>query len=146
MSLTWKDIHWSEGRFVVEQTKSARVRRVFIPETLQSTLRARCSRSSSLYVLPFRCESSGAFNRAVRRMSGIRDFRFHGLRHTFACDWPEEGGSKEALQIILGHSTIKLTERYGTVFDDFVGLEAERGSSEVLACGFGSQLQEATGC
>lgn len=130
--LRWKDIHWSEGRLVVEQTKSAKVRRVPIPETLQSALRARFSRSSSLYVSPFRCESSGAFNRAVRRMSGVRDFRFHRLRHTFACDWLEGGGSKEALQVILGHSTIRLTERYGKVSDDFVELEA-KGVAEGVA-------------
>jgi integrase len=51
---------------------------------------------------------------------------FHQLRHTFACRWLERGGSKEALQRILGHSTIRLTERYGELSDDAVFGEAKR--------------------
>jgi hypothetical protein len=49
---------------------------------------------------------------------------FHQLRHTFACRWLDAGGSKEALQKILGHSTITMTERYGHLSDESVFAEA----------------------
>jgi len=42
----------------------------------------------------------------------IRDFRFHDLRHTFASGYTMNGGDLYELAKILGHSNIKMTERY----------------------------------
>ena len=53
-------------------------------------------------------------------------FHVHQLRHTFACRWLEAGGSIEALREALGHSTVKVTERYGRLSDAFVRADAER--------------------
>ena len=41
-----------------------------------------------------------------------RDFRFHDLRHTFASWYMMNGGDLYELAKILGHSNIKMTERY----------------------------------
>jgi site-specific recombinase XerC len=60
----------------------------------------------------------------------MRAWHFHRLRHTLACRWLEAGGSKEALQKILGHSTIRLTERYGALSDEAVFSEMRRITSE----------------
>jgi len=51
------------------------------------------------------------FETALRK-SGIRDFRFHDLRHTFASYFIMNGGDLLALKEILGHSTLKMVERY----------------------------------
>jgi integrase len=45
-------------------------------------------------------------------MAGISDFRFHDLRHTFASWYMMNGGDLYELAKILGHSNIKMTERY----------------------------------
>jgi integrase len=48
----------------------------------------------------------------VLDMAGIKDFRFHDLRHTFASWYMMNGGDLYELAKILGHSNIKMTERY----------------------------------
>jgi integrase len=42
----------------------------------------------------------------------IRDFHFHDLRHTFASWYMMSGGDLYELSNLLGHSNIKMTERY----------------------------------
>ena len=45
-------------------------------------------------------------------LAGIRDFRFHDLRHTMASWYMMNGGDLYELAKILGHQNIKMTERY----------------------------------
>jgi len=52
-----------------------------------------------------------AFNAAVKR-TGIVDFRFHDLRHTFASQLLMKGGTLKDVQELLGHKTMTMTLRY----------------------------------
>ena len=53
----------------------------------------------------------GSFVDLLER-AGVSDFRFHDLRHTFASWYMMNGGDLYELAKILGHSNIKMTERY----------------------------------
>jgi len=53
----------------------------------------------------------GSFE-TVLKLAGTEDFRFHDLRHTFASWYMMNGGDLYELAKILGHSNIKMTERY----------------------------------
>ena len=53
----------------------------------------------------------GSFEDLLER-ADIKGFRFHDLRHTFASWYMMNGGDLYELAKILGHSNIKMTERY----------------------------------
>lgn len=110
-------------QLVIHFTKSGKLRRV--PLAHDPALLAEVHRRIGKLV-PFSGRSSGAFNTQVRKLSGVRGFHVHQCRHTFACCWMERGGSLAALQQILGHSTVTMTQRYARLSDEAVRAEAER--------------------
>jgi integrase len=58
----------------------------------------------------------------------IKAFRFHDLRHTFASWYMMNGGDLYELAKILGHSNIKMTERYAKLAKSHI----TKGSSALL--------------
>ncbi len=74
-------------------------------------------------------ETASWIRRYVIRHSWVKDWHIHRLRHTFACSYLERGGSVEALQRALGHSTVRLTERYGRLSPLAVAAEVARVSN-----------------
>jgi integrase len=106
-------------KLVIRRSKSGKVRRVPLPPDVFAECQGRIGRLS-----PF--QDVCAFNERVRQLSGIARFHSHLCRHTFATEWRQAGGSLAALQAILGHGTIAVTERYGTISEDLVEREAQR--------------------
>ena len=51
------------------------------------------------------------FENALKKAS-IDNFRFHDLRHTFASHFVMSGGGLLSLKEILGHSDIRMVQRY----------------------------------
>jgi integrase len=105
----------------VANTKSKRVRRVPLTPDLLREVRGRVGR-----LAPYAVGSPGSFAERVRRRSGVEGFHVHQMRHTFACQWLERGGSLAALQQVLGHASIVTTQRYARLTDEAVMREAAR--------------------
>jgi hypothetical protein len=68
-----------------------------------------------------------------------------------ACRWLEAGGSLAALQEILGHSTILVTQRYARLNEAHVRAEVERLRSReqvgnAMALEDGKLLNDKRGC
>lgn len=105
----------------VSQTKSKRVRRVPLPPDLHKEVGQRVGR-----LVPYATGSPGSFATQVRKLTGIEGFHVHQMRHTFACQWLERGGSLAALQQVLGHASIVTTQRYARLTDEAVMREASR--------------------
>lgn len=109
----------SSAVLTVHQTKSGKVRRLPLPQELAAELRNRVGR-----LIPLKNGQGVA--EQVRRRTGIAGFHVHQLRHTFACRWLERGGTLNALQELLGHSSIVTTQRYGRLAEAYVHAEARR--------------------
>ena len=77
-------------------------------------------------LVPYAIGSPRSFATAVRKLTGIDDFHVHQMRHTFACQWLERGGSLAALQQVLGQASIVTTQRYARLTDEAVMREASR--------------------
>jgi integrase len=48
----------------------------------------------------------------ARTKAGLTDVRFHDLRHTFLTRLVDSGADIGVVQLIAGHSDIKITQRY----------------------------------
>ncbi len=67
--------------------------------------------------------------------AGCHEVRFHDLRHTYASNYMMQGGSILALQRLLGHSSVRVTEKYAHFAPDYMAAEASRLSFEQKTAG-----------
>lgn len=125
-----------DGKIVVSSTKSNKGRDVPIPQFLAEMLAEHIKgHPDSDLVFP---DSRGGYMRSnnVRRRwwdravkaSNVPDgLTPHSLRHTSASLAISAGASIKAVQRMLGHSSAALTlDRYGHLFDDDLGMVAQR--------------------
>ena len=123
--LRWGELARAEGGdvwngvLVVKQSKSAKIRRIPLPEPILKEVAGRSGR-----LVPFVDAKTVAA--AVRKFSGLNGFHMHQTRHTYACRYLERGGSLHALQQLLGHSTVLVTQRYARLSDEAVLAEHRR--------------------
>lgn len=117
LSLEWeRHIDLKHGFILLDETKNGERREIPITQTLRETLQSLVRGISSPYV--FIDESvkrykdmKRSFHSACRR-AGIKDFRFHDLRHTFASQLVMAGIDLTTVSRLLGHKSLTMTLRY----------------------------------
>ena len=117
--LCWPDILYGEGLIAVRaKLKGGKMRYVPMTPELMSELRRYPAVIGEDRIFPpkpgakgERQRVEGSFEDLLQR-AGIQNFRFHDFRHTFASWYMMNGGDLYELAKILGHSNIKMTERY----------------------------------
>lgn len=117
LNLKWSNIDFDYGFIELLQTKSGKARKIPISEKLMEIFNNLHVNTRSEYVfinpetgLPY-VDIKKSFNKA-REAAGIKNFRFHDLRHTVATRLVEKGIDLLVVMDILGHSKIETTMRY----------------------------------
>lgn len=123
LKLAWRDVDMTIPAIIITSANSKNGKRRIIPlnqqaqHAIKALFRMRNeTKLESPWVFTKRNGNrlkclDNAFWRACKR-AGIQDFRIHDLRHTFASDLVRAGVSLYVVKNLLGHSSIKQTERY----------------------------------
>ncbi len=117
LNLRWKQIDFNRRTICVEKTKNGKIRFIPISTPLFEQLQQLRTKSNNEYVFvnpdtgkPYVWLKTGY--KAACRRAKISDLRFHDLRHTFASRLVERGADIITVKELLGHSSVKMTERY----------------------------------
>jgi excisionase family DNA binding protein len=118
LNLKWKQIDFKKREIRVENTKSGDARILPVNAFLFSLLESMKSQNgASEFVFPNPrtgqpyTELKKSFKAACRD-AGIKDLRFHDLRHTFATRLVHAGVDLITVRDLLGHFSIRVTQRY----------------------------------
>lgn len=112
--LKWEQVNFEQGIITLCDTKNGERRDIPMDETVRTTLKGIERKSEHVFCH----EEGGAFVRMQRsfeaavKKSGIEDFRFHDLRHTFASNMVMAGEDLNTVRELLGHKDLTMTLRY----------------------------------
>lgn len=117
LSLKWENVDLRHNFILLDNTKNGERREIPINETLRGVFQGLTRRLDVPYVFfdkttgkPYQ-DVKKSFGSALRR-AGIKDFRFHDLRHTFASHLVMAGVDITTVRELLGHKTLTMTLRY----------------------------------
>lgn len=142
LGLKWTDIDLRADIIHVERSRSMNTRvenspkagdRRDIPLSPKLKKVLMTIKRNGEYVFP-QGDFTKAFKGAVRR-SGIKNFCFHDLRHTFASHLVMSGANIMVVKELLGHKTLDMTLRYAHLAPDarkhaILTLDKELSSSD----------------
>ena len=133
-SIQLGDVDFSNNRIYLRHTKSRKLQNIPLSRTLATLLKEyirKTRRDSPPTDLLFPSVGNTQLTPDGLRQAhteyckkrGVSHTSLHGIRHTFAQEWINNKGSIYQLQIMLGHSTPAMTQKYlrayGTRFDNF---------------------------
>ncbi|HEX8947354.1 MAG TPA: site-specific integrase [Dissulfurispiraceae bacterium] len=118
LSLRWdNNIDLKHGFILLDKTKNGDRRELPINKTLRAAFQSVPRRLDVPYVFYDRANGrpyldvKKSFTTACRK-AGIKDFRFHDLRHTFASHLVMAGVDITTVRELMGHKNFKMTLRY----------------------------------
>lgn len=129
-SFEWADIDFEHRLFILKNTKSGRTRAAYMTDRIESMLAGRKPFANNKFVFPDRDGKkikriSNCFARAVDAVklnNGITDKRqkvvFHTWRHTFASWHVQAGTDLYTLQVLLGHQSFAMVQRYAHLSEE----------------------------
>ena len=122
LGLKWRDIDIKRNMIYLADTKNGEKREVPMNDIVQKTIIGVLKHPESQYIF---CNNDGqpygdikkSFLTAVNK-SGIINFHFHDLRHTFASQLVMAGVDLNTVRELLGHKSLEMTLRYSHLSPD----------------------------
>ncbi len=132
LALTWADIDFEEGRIFVKDTKNKRNRHAYLTAEIREMLLRRYQDQPKAKPVFTNGNLRSAYTRFLLEFSetvkelklndGISDRRqkvvIHTLRHTFASWLVQLGTPLYTVSKLMGHSSLRMTERYAHLAPD----------------------------
>jgi len=116
LKLKWHDIDIKRNIIHLLDTKNGEKRELPMNEVVQKTIIGVLKNPESQYIF---CNKDGQPYGDIKRSfftackkSGIINFRFHDLRHTFASQLVMSGVDLNTVRELLGHKSLEMTLRY----------------------------------
>lgn len=122
LGLKWHDVDFRRNIIYLYQTKNGERREIPMNEQVKNALVKVRKHPESPYIF---CDKDGkpfgdikkTFLTALKK-SGILNFRFHDLRHTFASHLVMSGVDLNTVRELMGHKSLEMTLRYSHLSPD----------------------------
>lgn len=122
LSLKWHDVDFRRGIIYLLNSKNSEKRELPINDQVKTVLIKVRKHPGSPYIF---CKANGqpygdikkSFLTAISK-SGIINFHFHDLRHTFASQLVMSGVDLNTVRELMGHKTLEMTIRYSHLSPD----------------------------
>lgn len=118
MNLKWSDIDMERQQIVLHDTKNKERRVIPLKEHAYDLMKAhkKVQRIDTDLVFPSISgdkpyEIKKSWEGALKK-AGVKDFRFHDLRHSAASYLAMNGASTSEMAAVLGHKTLQMVQRY----------------------------------
>ena len=116
LGLKWNQVNFEQGIITLFDTKNHERRDIPMDETVKATLSGIVRKKDFVFIKKWAPAHPLAVHLAFKealQKSGIEDFKFHDLRHTFASNLVmQEGVELNEVRELLGHKTMSMTLRY----------------------------------
>lgn len=120
LNLQWRDVDFSRGVLVVMKSKNKERRTIPLNGIVFELLAARQGRMRVKDGYVFASSQDTRIDErnltrafyAAMETGKVENFRFHDLRHTFATRLVQKGVDLYKVQLLLGHKTPAMTQRY----------------------------------
>lgn len=140
LGLKWQDINFERGVIVLHETKNGERRVIPLQGYAMELIREhrKIPILGCPYVFPSKFVKKDALGKPIYqpidirtawemalKKAGIKDFRFHDLRHSAASYLAMNGASLAEIAEVLGHKTLQMVKRYAHL--------SEAHTSEIVA-------------
>lgn len=138
MNLTWSQIDFMRQQIILEKTKNKTCRTIPLANLALELLKqhAQGGGLKTNLLFPGKIPNKPIAIRrpwlAAIKLAGIKNFRFHDLRHSAASYMAMTGSSLVDIGILLGHKRLEVTRRYSHLSQQHMSKVVERMNEEIF--------------